>query len=226
VLASLTSVLTSEIVKYGYVAVFLLMVLESACIPVPSEVTMLFGGALTTTAVAGSGNELNLLLVVLAGTAGNLVGSWLSYWAGAAGGRPFTRRFGRYLLIRPHEVERAHEWFERRGEVAVFAGRLLPVVRTFISLPAGVARMNVAKFTFYTVLGCAPFVFGLTWLGARAGERWTRVEHTLQPFSLLIAAAVVVAGAVYVYRRWSTVRREYAVLDAAAAPERVGADDD
>ena len=226
VLASLTSVLTTEIVKYGYLAVFLLMVLESACVPIPSEVTMLFGGALTTTAVAGPGNELNLMAVVLAGTAGNLVGSWLAYWAGAAGGKPFTRRFGRYLLIRPHEVDRAHDWFERRGEVAVFAGRLLPVVRTFISLPAGVARMNLAKFTFYTVLGCLPFIFALAWLGARAGDNWTKVEHALQPFSLLIAAALIVGAAVYVLRRWSTVRREYAVLDAATAPERVGAEDD
>jgi membrane protein DedA with SNARE-associated domain len=219
-LSTLTSVLTTEIVKHGYLAVFVLMVLESACIPIPSEVTMLFGGALTTAAVAGavagSGGQLNLVVVALAGTAGNVVGSWLAYWAGAVGGRPLFERFGRYLLIRPHEIDRAHTWFEERGEVAVFIGRLLPVVRTFISLPAGIARMNPVKFTLYTVLGCLPFTFALAWIGARAGDNWEKVQRTLQPFSLAIVVVLVVGAVVYVVRRWSKVRAEYAALDAAA----------
>jgi membrane protein DedA with SNARE-associated domain len=204
---------TRWVVDNGYVAVFLLMVLESACVPIPSEVTMLVGGALASAAFAGAGHELDLVLVILAGTGGNLVGSWLAYAGGAVGGRPLLERFGRYLLIRPHEVDRAHDWFERHGEAAVFFGRLLPVIRTFISLPAGIARMRPWKFTMYTLLGCLPFVSLIAWLGYRAGANWVKVEHALQPFSWLIAGAVVLLGVAYVARRWRTVRAEYAALD-------------
>jgi len=204
---------TSWIVANGYVAVLVLMLLESACVPIPSEVTMLVGGALASTGFAGEGQELSLILVILAGTGGNLVGSWLAYTGGAVGGRPLLERFGRYLLIRPHEVDRAHDWFERHGEAAVFFGRLLPVIRTFISLPAGIARMNLWRFTVYTVLGCLPFVSVIAWLGYRAGANWMRVEDALQPFSWLIAGAVLVLGAAFVARRWRTVRAEYAALD-------------
>ena len=205
--------MTSWIVDNGYVAVFVLMLLESACVPIPAEVTMLVGGALASTGFAGEGQELSLILVILAGTGGNLVGSWVAYAGGAVGGRPLLERFGRYLLVRPHEVDRAHDWFERHGEAAVFFGRLLPVIRTFISLPAGIARMNLWKFTVYTVLGCLPFVSVIAWLGYRAGANWEQVEHALQPFSWLIAIAVLVFGAAFVARRWRSVRAEYAALD-------------
>jgi membrane protein DedA with SNARE-associated domain len=201
------------ILDYGYLAVFVLMLLESACVPIPSEVTMLFGGALASAGFAGSGQELDLVLVIAAGTVGNLVGSWVAYAAGAVGGRPLLERFGRYFLVRPHEVDRAHEWFERHGDAAVFFGRLLPVIRTFISLPAGIARMRLVKFTVYTVLGCLPFVSAIAWLGYRAGDNWVKVEHTLQPFSWAIAGIVAALGIVYVARRLRTVRAEYAALD-------------
>ncbi|MEA2580117.1 MAG: hypothetical protein QOE83_1009, partial [Actinomycetota bacterium] len=134
-LALFTSFVTDTIRHHGYFAVFILMTLESACVPVPSEVIMLVGGALTVAAVAAVGHELSLPMVIAAGAAGNLLGSLLAYWAGAVGGRPFVDRFGRYLLIRPHEVDRAQAWFERRGHAAVFFGRLIPIIRTFISLP-------------------------------------------------------------------------------------------
>jgi membrane protein DedA with SNARE-associated domain len=204
---------TSWILDYGYDAVYLLMLLESACVPIPSEVTMLFGGALASAGFAGPGQELDLLLVIAAGTAGNLVGSWLAYAAGAVGGRPLLERFGRYLLVRPHEVDRAHDWFERNGDAEVFFVRLKHVIRTFISQPAGIARMRPAKFTIYTVLGCLPFVSAIAWLGYRAGDNWVKVEHTLQPFSWLIAGVIAVLGVVYVARRGRTVRAEYAALD-------------
>jgi membrane protein DedA with SNARE-associated domain len=193
------------------------MLLESACIPIPSEVTMLFGGALASAGFAGPGQELNLVLVILAGTAGNLAGSWLAYAAGALGGRPLLERFGRSLLVRPHEVDRAHDWFERHGEAAVFFGRLLPVIRTFISLPAGIARMNPVRFSVYTVLGCLPFVSAIAWLGYRAGDNWVKVEHTLQPFSWLIIGVLVALAVVYAARRLRTVRAEYAALDTLRA---------
>jgi membrane protein DedA with SNARE-associated domain len=208
--------MTRLIGDYGYLAVFVLMVLESACIPVPSEVTMLFGGALASASFAAPGQELDLVMVALVGTAGNLVGSWLAYGAGAVGGRPLIDRFGRYFLVLPHEVDRAHEWFERRGELAVFVSRLLPVIRTFISLPAGVARMPFWRFTLYTVLGCLPWTFALAWLGYVLGENWTKVENILQPVAWAIAAAIVAVAVWWVAHRYRKVRAAYAELDRAS----------
>jgi membrane protein DedA with SNARE-associated domain len=218
VLAILQDFITTVIGDHGLAAIFVLMLLESACVPIPSEVTMLFGGALTAAAFAGEGNELGFWAVVLVGSAGNLVGSWLAYWAGDHGGRPLIDRFGRYLLVRPHEVDRAHAWFERRGELTVFVSRLLPVVRTFISLPAGVAEMPLARFTLYTALGVVPWCLALTWLGAVLGDNWTAVEEVLRPIAWLIAAVLVIAAVVVVRHRWTTVRAEYAALDAAKEP--------
>jgi membrane protein DedA with SNARE-associated domain len=219
VLEALQDFITNAIGEYGLLAIFLLMLLESACVPIPSEITMLFGGAMTTTAFAGPGNELGFWAVVLAGTLGNLVGSWLAYWAGDRGGRPLIDRFGRYLLIRPHEVDRASLWFERNGEATVFVSRLLPVVRTFISLPAGVAEMPFWRFTAYTLAGCLPWCLVLTWLGAVMGARWEEVEVLLRPVSWLIALVLVVGLVVVIHRRWRTVRAEYAALDAARSAD-------
>ncbi len=218
-LALLEDFITNAIGDYGLLAIFVLMLLESACIPIPSEVTMLFGGALTATAFAGGGNELGFWAVVMAGTLGNLIGSWAAYWAGDFGGRPLIDRFGRYLLIRPHEVDKAHQWFEQRGELTVFVSRLLPVVRTFISLPAGVAEMPFWRFTLYTTLGCLPWCLALTWLGAELGDRWHQVEEVLKPVAYLIAAAILVAGVIVVRHRWRQVREEYAALDAERSRE-------
>jgi membrane protein DedA with SNARE-associated domain len=215
VLEALHDWIVHVVADHGILAIAVLMTLESACIPIPSEVTMLVGGALAATAFAGAGRELDLWAVVLAGTLGNLLGSWLAYWAGAARGRDLVDRFGRYLLIRPHELDRAQVWFARRGEVAVFASRLLPVVRTFISLPAGVARMRFGRFSAYTLAGCLPWCLALAWAGRAFGERWRTVEHTLEPVSWAVAGALAIATALYVARRWRRVRTEYALLDAA-----------
>jgi membrane protein DedA with SNARE-associated domain len=215
-LALFTDFITKNVTSSGYAAIFVLMLLESACIPIPSEITMLVGGALTTAAFAGAGNELNLVLVATAGILGNLVGSLLAYWAGSVGGRPLVDRFGRYLLIRPHEVDRAHAWFERRGQAAVLIARLLPVIRTFISLPAGVAKMPLKRFTIYTLIGCIPWVFGLTWIGAALGSKWDKAAKAIQPVGWLIAAVLIVGLAVWIVRRYSVVRREYAELDRNA----------
>lgn len=221
-LALLTDFVTDEIAQYGLLAVFVLMVLESACIPIPSEVTMLFGGALTTASFLAPEQQLDFWLVVLAGTVGNVVGSWLAYWAGYAGGRPLVDRWGRYLLIRPHEVDRAHEWFERRGQSAVFVGRLLPVIRTFISLPAGVVRMGFWRFTFYTVLGCLPWCLALTWIGALLGERWESAERLMRPFAWAIAVVLAAGIMWWVWHRIRTIRAEEAVRRARGeGPERV-----
>ena len=220
-LALFTDFVTNEIVRYGYLAIFLLMVAESACIPIPSEVTMLFGGALASAGFVSEGRELDLAAVAIVGAAGNLVGSWIAYAAGAAGGRPLAERFGRYLLIRPHELDRAHGWFEARGEVAVFVARLLPVIRTFISLPAGVARMNLARFTVYTLLGCLPWTFALAWLGYALGGNWKEAEEVIRPIAWVIAAGTAGLGVWWVRRRWRRVRAEYAALDASRRPEDI-----
>ena len=211
-LALFNGFVTQEIAKYGYLAIFLLMVLESACIPIPSEVTMVFGGALVTASFLAPEQQLSLVLVVAAGTLGNLVGSWLSYWVGYAGGRPLIDRWGRYLLLRPHEIDRAHAWFERYGPEAVFVGRLIPVVRTFISLPAGVARMRFWKFTLYTLLGCLPWCFALAFLGYKLGERWDEVGNVIRPFSWIISIGVLGAIAWWIWRRLRSRRAD----DAAA----------
>ena len=200
-LALFGQLVTEEIAKYGYAAIFLLMVLESACVPIPSEVTMLFAGALVSAPFLAPEHQLDLVAVALIGAGANLVGSWLAYWAGYAGGRPLVDRWGRYLLLRPHEIDRAHAWFDRYGQEAVFFGRLLPVVRTFISLPAGVARMNLWKFSLYTVLGCLPWTFGLAFLGYKLGERWDEVERFLRPVSWLVAVLVVAAVGWWAWRR-------------------------
>jgi membrane protein DedA with SNARE-associated domain len=221
-LALLTDFVTGEIARYGYLAIFLLMLLESACIPIPSEVTMLFGGALVTAPFLAPEQQLEFWLVVLAGTLGNLVGSWLAYWAGYSGGRPLIDRWGRYLLIRPHEVDRAHVWFERHGQAAVFFGRLLPVIRTFISLPAGVVRMRFGRFTVYTVLGCLPWVIALTWIGALLGERWDRAEAIIRPFAWVIAGALLVGLVWFVWNRIRQIRREEAARAPSPPPDVPG----
>jgi membrane protein DedA with SNARE-associated domain len=203
--------ITDYILHYGYLAVFVLMVLESACIPVPSEVTMLFGGALANgaflTSLGQQAKPLNFVVVALMGTLGNLVGSWIAWGVGYRGGRPLIERWGRYIFLRQHELDRAEAWFDRHGQTAVFVSRLLPVVRTFISLPAGIAEMPFLRFSLYTFLGCLPWTFALTALGYALGSQWHLVERFLRPISIVIALLVLAAAAWWLYRRWQDQRR-------------------
>jgi membrane protein DedA with SNARE-associated domain len=202
--------ITDYVLQYGYLAVFVLMVLESACIPVPSEVTMLFGGALANATFLASlgqeGEHLNFVVVALVGTLGNLVGSWIAWGVGYRGGRPLIERWGRYVFLRQHELDRAEVWFDRHGQAAVLGSRLLPVVRTFISLPAGVARMRFGRFSVYTFIGCLPWTFALTAVGYALGSQWEVVERYLRPVSYAVAALVVAAAAWWLGRRWSRQR--------------------
>jgi membrane protein DedA with SNARE-associated domain len=209
----LEHIITDYLADYGYIAVFVLMVLESACIPIPSEVTMVFGGFLV------SRGELDFFWVAMLGTLANVVGSWLAYWVGLLGGRPLILRWGRYILLREHELDRAHEWFERHGEAAVFVSRLLPVVRTFISLPAGVARMPFGKFTLYTFLGCLPWTFALTWAGVVLGDNWETFLRYGEPISWVIALGSVAFITWWVVKR---VRARRAAERASGADEPTG----
>jgi membrane protein DedA with SNARE-associated domain len=211
--------ITDTILQYGLLAIFVLMALESACIPIPSEITMLFGGALANAGFVASlgaeGKHLNFVAVGLAGTFGNLVGSWIAWGVGWRGGRPLIERWGRYVFLRKHELDRAEVWFGRHGEAAVFVSRLLPVIRTFISLPAGIAEMRFVRFSVYTFLGCLPWTFALAALGYALGSQWHVVDRFLRPISIVIAVLVAVAAGWWLYRRWKEQQR----LDAAAAEE-------
>ena len=203
----------TAIENYGYLAVFVLMVLESACIPIPSEVTMLFGGAAANATFASSvgADHLNFLLVGLLGALGNLVGSWIAYGVGKAGGRPLIERWGRYVFLRPHELDRAEAWFTDHGEAAVFGSRLLPVVRTFISLPAGVAEMPFGRFSAFTLAGCLPWTFALAGVGYAMGSRWTTVEKYFRPVSIVVGILLVAAIAWWLIRRARTKRKSEAL---------------
>ena len=211
--------ITDTILQYGLLAIFVLMALESACIPIPSEITMLFGGALANASFVASlgaeGQHLNFVAVGLAGTFGNLVGSWIAWGVGWRGGRPLIERWGRYVFLRKHELDRAEVWFDRHGEAAVFVSRLLPVIRTFISLPAGIAEMRFLRFSVYTFLGCLPWTFALAALGYLLGSQWHVVDKFLRPISIVIAVLVVVAAGWWLYRRWKEQQR----LDAAVEAE-------
>ncbi|MCC3313802.1 DedA family protein [Nocardia africana] len=191
------------ILTYGLVAIVVLMAAESACIPIPSEVTMLLGGALAAGAVGGA--HPNLVAVIVAGTLGNVAGSYLAWLAGRWGGRPALHRWGRYVLLRTEEVDRAQEWFDRHGRAAVFWARLLPGIRTFISLPAGIAEMPGMRFGIYTVAGCLPWTAALAIGGYFAGANWRHVEDVLRGPSYAVAAvvglAIVTAGVLYLRRR-------------------------
>jgi membrane protein DedA with SNARE-associated domain len=182
--------ITHAVEQYGYAAIFLLMLLESACVPIPSEVTMLFGGAFCTVQVGGP-DHLSLVLVGLVGTLGNVVGSWIAYWVGWKGGRPLAERWGRFVFVRPHDLDRAEEWFARRGDPTVFFSRLLPVVRTFISLPAGIAEMPLGKFSLYTLLGCLPWTFALAGIGYALGTQWDSITKYFALATIVIAVIIL-----------------------------------
>ncbi len=186
--------ITRLIGDHGFPAVLGLMTLESACIPVPSEVIQLFAGYLV------SAHRMSLFAAVSAGVLGNVIGSWISWSVGYWGGSRFIARYGRYVHVTPERMARAQRWFDDRGEIAVLIGRCVPIVRTFISLPAGVARMPFWRFTLFTVIGCVPWVLGLTLIGVQVGPSWDRWRHRLEYLDYVVAVALIVGVAIYVIR--------------------------
>ena len=193
----------TAIENYGYLAVFVLMVLESACIPIPSEVTMLFGGAAANATFASSvgADHLNFLLVGLLGALGNLVGSWIAYGVGRAGRLELVERHGRWLHVQPRHIARADRWFAQYGSPAVFFSRMLPIIRTFISLPAGVAKMPFVRFTLLTLIGCAPWVLGLGLAGEAVGSEWKSVRKGFDYVDYAVLALLVASLAYLILRR-------------------------
>jgi membrane protein DedA with SNARE-associated domain len=185
----------------GLPAIFVLMLAESACIPIPSEATMLFAGfAVADPGGSAAHHHLTLIGVVAAGVLGNLIGSWLAYWVGRAGRLELVERHGAKLHIKPSHLAWADRWFERYGARAIFFSRMLPVIRTFISLPAGVARMPFWRFTLLTLAGCIPWVLALELLGEGVGHRWHSLKDNLQYVDYAIVA-LAVAGAIYLLAR-------------------------
>ncbi len=170
------------------------MLVESCGIPLPSEVIMPFSGFLVAS------GQLNFWLVAIIGALGNLVGSWLAYWIGAKGGRPLIEKYGKYILIYRHDLNLADKWFLKYGDWTVFFGRLLPVIRTYISFPAGIAKMDLKKFSFYTFIGALPWCILFTWLGVKMGNNWEQIQKTLHNFDLLMLILVIAAIVWYVWR--------------------------
>lgn len=212
VIASITEPLvnlaTDVVGSLGLVGVFVLMVLESACIPIPSEATMLFAGFNVAQ------GHYSLLAATLVGATANLVGSWIAYGIGRFGRMELLEKHGRKLHVTPASLARADRWFERWGSSAVFVTRMLPIVRTFISLPAGVSRMPFVRFSVLTFLGCIPWVFMLAFVGKQARDNWTVWKDSLHYVDYAVAVGIV-AAAVYFGLRWRAKRN--AEPPAAAA---------
>jgi membrane protein DedA with SNARE-associated domain len=186
---------TNVVGDLGLAGIFLLMAPESACIPIPSEATMLFAGFNV------SEGKYTLFEAVLVGSVANLVGSWVAYAAGYYGRIELLEKHGRKLHVKKHDLERADRWFERYGSWAVFFSRMLPIVRTFISLPAGAARMPFWRFTVLTFVGCVPWVLMLTFVGKQAGDNWTDWKDSLHYVDYTVLALILIGG-VYWLIRW------------------------
>ena len=196
ILAILFAFITSVIHAAGYGGLVLLMAIESACIPLPSELIMPFAGYLVFQ------GGMKLVWAATAGAIGCNVGSLVAYELGCYGGRPLVEKYGRWILMGRRELDWADRFFNRWGYLAVFIGRLLPVIRTFIALPAGIARMPRARFHIYTFLGSWPWCFGLAWLGMTLGQNWRGLGKYFHQFDAIIGVVLVVGIAWFVWSHW------------------------
>jgi membrane protein DedA with SNARE-associated domain len=188
----------------GYAGVLIAMGIESAMVPLPSELILPYAGFLVSDPLQIeplTHGTWNYWIVVVVATIGNTLGSLVAYAIGAWGGRPFLERYGKYLLIRPHEIELADHFFEKYGAATAFFSRLLPIVRTFISFPAGVARMPIGTFIAYSTAGAFLWSMLLVFAGMQLGANWVEIRHALQPFDLLIAVAVVAGVLLFIWWR-------------------------
>ncbi len=192
--------------RFGYVGVVIAMAIESAAIPLPSELILPFAGWSVSKGLTEplTSSPWSYWGAVVAGVVGNTVGSLASYAIGAYGGRPLVERYGKYVLISAHDLELADRWFARYGEATVFFSRMLPIVRTFISVPAGIARMPLWRFTLFSILGAIPWVMLLVWGGMQLGDHWLELKHNLRGLDYLIAAVILLGVGLFV---WRHVRR-------------------
>jgi len=207
ILEILSGVIVATISWLGYPGIVLLMAIESACIPLPSEIIMPFSGYLVST------GQMNLWLVGVAGAVGCVLGSLVAYWVGSKGGRPLIEKYGRYVLVSRHDLDMADRWFASHGEIIVFVSRLLPAIRTFIAFPAGVARMNLKRFIIYTFAGSLPWCLGLAYVGQKLGQKWNQ-DDTLKTwfhrFDFVIGILAVLMIGWWVWRHIGHLRKEKA----------------
>jgi membrane protein DedA with SNARE-associated domain len=207
------------LVEYGLLAVFITMTLESACIPIPSEIVVPYGGVLAAGGHLPLDGAAGLALVVLVATLANLTGSAAAYGAGRWGGRILVERYGRYVFMSKHHLDVADRWFERRGEATVFLTRMMPGVRTFISVPAGVARMPFARFAIYSFLGAVPWNLALAYLGFVLGQNWDNLQGYFHEYNLVFFAALAVLVAAAVLWKLRSSRRAQRRRQAERSPE-------
>jgi len=196
VLHHITQWITANITHLGYSGIVIMMGIESACIPLPSEVIMPFGGYMVYKDPA----QYSIWWMGVAGALGCVWGSMVAYWAGKFGGRPFVEKYGRYILVRHRDLDKADMWFKKHGEAAIFFSRLMPVVRTFISFPAGISRMHFGRFIVYTFVGSLPWCLGLAWVGKALGNQWdTRLKAYFHKADVAIVAVLLALFALYIY---------------------------
>lgn len=213
ILLALAGFIKAVISSLGYAGIVLLMGIESACIPLPSEVIMPFAGYLVF-----SGRFSSLALVATLGAIGCNLGSIPAYEVGYFGGRPLVNRFGRYILLNEHDLDLAERFFMRYGGITVFLGRLLPVIRTFIALPAGIAKMPRLRFHLYTFIGSWPWCYVLAYVGHKLGERWEsdpRLKHWFHRFDFVIVLVLLVGIVWFVRNHWQHRVRESQKAEAA-----------
>ncbi|MEK7557832.1 MAG: DedA family protein [Patescibacteria group bacterium] len=189
-----TQFIINGISSLGYLGVGAMMAIESACIPLPSEIIMPFAGFLVAT------GKFSLLGVALAGALGCVIGSVIAYAVGIWGGRKFIEKYGKYILISYHDLDIADNFFNKYGSSAIFFSRLLPVVRTFISLPAGIAKMNFNKFIIYTFLGSLPWCLALAYLGKKLGDHWNTLGVYFHKFDFVVVIIILLCGSWYIWR--------------------------
>jgi len=201
IIGLLAGFIISTISSLGYGGIVLLMGIESACIPLPSEIIMPFSGYLVFT------GAMSLWAVSLAGALGCVLGSLVAYALGAWGGRPLIESYGKYVLISHHDLDLADRWFQSHGDITIFVGRLLPVVRTFIAFPAGVARMSMGRFVIYTFAGSLIWCWALAWIGRKLGESWDTLGAYFHRFDAVIGLVVLAGIAWYVWRHLKNLRR-------------------
>jgi membrane protein DedA with SNARE-associated domain len=187
--------ITKVILSIGYPGIAFLMMLESMIFPLPSEAVLPFAGYLVSL------GKLNIWWVALAATVGSMIGSWIGYEIGRYGGKPFLRRWGKYFLLNDTHLEWTDEWFKKHGEKTIFFSRLIPVVRHFISIPAGMTKMDKTRFFAYTFAGAFVWNLFLTYVGVLLGEQWTRIEHYTQPIEIVIAIIIACFIAWFVFKQ-------------------------
>lgn len=196
IITILSRFVISTISTLGYTGILLTMAIESACIPLPSEIIMPFSGYLVTT------GQFTMLGVTLAGAIGNVIGSIAAYYAGVWGGRPFVERYGPYFLMSHRDLDIADRWFAKYGEAAVFFSRMLPVIRTFISLPAGIARMHFPRFVLFTFIGSIPWCYALAYIGVKMGQQWDQLREYFHEFDVVIGIGLALLIGYFLWSHW------------------------